>query len=210
MQNEGIQSSPKIIQFYMDHLKTYGDTAKGVGWKDDDAQYIRFEQLIKVVDSRTPYSINDLGCGMGEFYRFLNVKNARFEYFGYDILEEMIVQAGTSIKNENASFRKIISPIEMHDADYTIASGIFNVRYDIADDEWEKHLIETITTMNSKSKRGFAFNCLTKYSDSAYMRSYLYYADPLALFDLCKTQFSKNIALYHDYGLFDFTIIVRK
>ncbi|MBM3138043.1 MAG: class I SAM-dependent methyltransferase, partial [Chloroflexi bacterium] len=30
------------------------------------------------------------------------------------------------------------------------------------------------------------------------------------LFDYCKVNFSKNVALLHDYKLYDFTIIVRK
>jgi hypothetical protein len=42
------------------------------------------------------------------------------------------------------------------------------------------------------------------------MRNYLYYADPCALFDLCKRRYSKHVALLHDYGLYEFTILVRK
>jgi hypothetical protein len=42
------------------------------------------------------------------------------------------------------------------------------------------------------------------------MQDYLYYADPRVLFDHCKTRYSKNVALLHDYGLYEFTILVRK
>jgi hypothetical protein len=42
------------------------------------------------------------------------------------------------------------------------------------------------------------------------MRDDLYYADPLFLFDYCKRNFAKNVALLHDYRIYDFTIIVRK
>lgn len=31
-----------------------------------------------------------------------------------------------------------------------------------------------------------------------------------ALFDLCKRRYSKNVALLHDYGLYEFTILIRK
>jgi len=63
--------------------------------------------------------------------------------------------------------------------------------------------------MNQKSKRGFSFNMLTKYSDKEYMRDDLYYADPLFILDFCKRNFSKNVSLLHDYGLYEFTILVR-
>ena len=42
------------------------------------------------------------------------------------------------------------------------------------------------------------------------MRPDLYYADPCFLFDYCKTHFSKDVAILHDYGMYDFTLIVRK
>ena len=64
--------------------------------------------------------------------------------------------------------------------------------------------------MNDISRRGFSFNMLTKYSDPEYMRQHLYYADPCYLFDYCKMHFSRNVALLHDYEVYDFTILVRK
>jgi hypothetical protein len=53
---------------------------------------------------------------------------------------------------------------------------------------------------------------LTSYSDSGRMarRPDLYFADPLFYFDYCKRNFSPDIALLHDYGLYDFTVLVRK
>ena len=42
------------------------------------------------------------------------------------------------------------------------------------------------------------------------MRSDLFYSDPCNLFDICKRKYSRNVALLHDYGLHEFTIIVRK
>ena len=55
-----------------------------------------------------------------------------------------------------------------------------------------------------------AFLLLTKYSEKEYMRDNLYYADPLFIFDYCKRNFSKQVALLHDYGLYEFTILVKK
>ena len=46
--------------------------------------------------------------------------------------------------------------------------------------------------------------------DPERMVSRLHYADPLELFDYCKRNFSAAVALLHDYGLYEFTIIVRK
>jgi hypothetical protein len=32
----------------------------------------------------------------------------------------------------------------------------------------------------------------------------------MVIFDICKRKFSRNVALLHDYGLYEFTILVRK
>ena len=94
--------------------------------------------------------------------------------------------------------------------DYLVSSGIFNVKQAVSDKAWESYIIEVIRMFSQYARKGFAFNCLTKYSDEEYKKDYLYYADPLVLFDYCKRNFSKNVALLHDYNLYDFTILVRK
>jgi hypothetical protein len=50
---------------------------------------------------------------------------------------------------------------------------------------------------------------LSLYSDPERRRPDLFYADPLFLFDYCKTRFSKAVALLHDYPLYEFTVLVR-
>jgi hypothetical protein len=66
--------------------------------------------------------------------------------------------------------------------------------------------------MNALCSKGFSFNMLTKYSDPERMaeRPDLFFGDPLFFFDFCKRNFSRNVALLHDYGVYDYTIIVRK
>jgi hypothetical protein len=50
---------------------------------------------------------------------------------------------------------------------------------------------------------------LTRYADPQLMRKDLYYADPGRYFRLCKERYSRNVALLHDYDLYEFTILVR-
>ena len=95
-------------------------------------------------------------------------------------------------------------------ADYAVASGIFNVKLDSQNKSWKDYIIDALHNIDSMCTRGFSFNCLTSYSDKEFMREDLYYADPCELFDYCKKNFSKNVALLHDYGLYEFTMIVRK
>ena len=200
-----------IDKFYQDNLKQFGSTAKGVGWKNDEAQSVRFSQLFKLVTTKEKFSINDLGCGVADFVDFLNGEKANFVYRGYDMMPEMIQRAKNKFAdNELVLLQTIANIAEISPADYTIASGIFNIRLITSDEIWLRHILDTITMMNSKSRLGFAFNILSIYSDSEFRKAELYYADPLYLFDYCKRTFTQNVAVLHDYGQYDFTIIVRK
>jgi SAM-dependent methyltransferase len=197
--------------FYNEKLSQFGDSAKGVGWKDENAQIVRFEQLAKIISKSATFSVNDLGCGTGAFANYLKDTKSSFTYRGYDIMPEMINRAIITVGNTSTcSFSVINGAYEMSTADYTVASGIFNLTFGKKKEDWLQYILETVTLMNEKSKQGFAFNALTKYSDPEFMKDELYYADPTFLFDYCKTRFSRNVALLHDYNQYDFTILVRK
>lgn len=210
--NSPIYSSKEITSFYSENLDAYGDSSRGVGWKNDEAQNVRFQQLLKVLQSGSEFTLNDLGCGTGKLYDYmLSLGFTPALYNGYDILDEMILVAGKRLPDDGRiRLTKIDSALEMRPADYSVASGIFNVKYEAPEYEWLNYVLATLEAMNANSGRGFAFNLLTKYSDKEFMQSYLYYADPSFYFDYCKRNFAKDVALLHDYGQYDFTLIVRK
>ena len=121
-----------------------------------------------------------------------------------------MIEAAEQRYHANSHARFVLSSEPDQIADYSVASGIFNVRLGRSDSEWQTYLEATLDALNRTSRIGFAFNCLTSYSDMDKMRDYLYYAAPCDLFDFCKKQFAKNVALLHDYDLYEFTIHVRK
>ncbi len=202
----------EINDFYREKLKDFGASAKGMGWKDDASQRVRFEQVLKIVRPHENFSLNDLGCGSGDIIHHLDSEfKGRYSYTGYDALPEMITAARKQFGAQpGVAFREITDYKELSTADYSVASGIFNVRNDIGDEEWHAYILQTLKAMSASSRKGFAFNALTSYSDPPLMRRELYYSNPLELFDYCKVNFSKNVALLHDYDMYDFTILVKK
>jgi hypothetical protein len=87
-------------------------------------------------------------------------------------------------------------------------SGTFNVRFEATDEEWGAFVADKLAEIDRHSRHGFAFNLLSTYVD--WKQPTLYYADPLHWFDHCKRNFSKQVALLHDYPLYEWTILVRK
>lgn len=199
-----------VAKYYSDKLSEHGDTPLGVDWNGKLGQNIRFKQLCKVIDSESSYfSLNDLGCGYGALLEYLQDRHVSCTYLGVDVSQEMI-KAAVQRHTATGQARFIAAAEPDLVADYGLASGIFNVRLGCSDAEWLDYLQDTLDVLDRTSSLGFAFNCLTSYSDEDKRRDYLYYADPCRLFDLCKRRYSRQVALLHDYGFYEFTILVRK
>ena len=175
----------------------------------DSSQNLRFQQLLKLFPENGTFSVCDIGCGYGAFAKSLKGQFPDAVYSGIDISESMIEAANLSFgERQDVSFHVGHEPPS--NVDFCVASGIFNVRLGHTDEAWMKWFGETLDLMNEFSEAGFAFNALTSYSDADKMRPDLYYANCLDVFDICKTKYSRNVALLHDYGLYEFTILVRK
>ena len=209
MQNNKTDLLTEVAEYYSSKLAKYGQTPRGVDWNGEESQNRRFEQLSNIINTSDPFSVNDLGCGYGAFYDFLAHRYESFSYSGIDVSVDMIRAAERRYQDKRQA-RFVLSSQPEQVADYGVASGIFNVRLGRSDDEWRSYLEGTLDVLDRTSRFGFAFNCLTSYSDADKMRDYLYYANPCVLFDLCKRRYSRNVALLHDYGLYEFTILVRK
>ena len=200
----GSEPLDPIRQLYEDSLEKHGTVPAGVGWPDPDAHRLRFDKLAELIEASGDLTINDLGCGYGAFFGYLRERGVAIETFrGYDISGPMIERARE--QEPEGDFRlgaRLDEP-----ADYSFACGIFNVRLERVEEDWHRHILATLDNMAEHSTRGFAFNLLTTYVD--FRRDHLYYGDPSAFFELCKTRYSKHVSLLHDYPLFEWTMLVR-
>ena len=200
----------------LDHVKSYfdkriqehGASPRGSDWNSETSQNARFDQLLKVVETQS-FSLLDYGCGYGALAEYLDAKGFDVNYYGYDILESAIETARQAHMHKPRS-RFFTDKSQLPICDYTVASGIFNFRGEQSFENWTEYVLSVLHEFNQLSLHGFSSNFLTKYSDADKMRPDLYYADPTFLFDYCKRNFSRNVALLHDYRLYDFTLIVRK
>lgn len=198
-----------IQRYFSERLKSFGATPQGADWNSPEAQQRRFDQLLKICDLNQAFSILDYGCGYGALADYLHQRGLRFYYLGYDILPEAVSQAAR-LHSGLANCRFTSDFNELSEVDYVVESGIFNIRLQHSEEAWTAYVLATLDKMDMLSRKGFAFNLLSSYSDPEYRKDQLYYAEPCFYFDYCKRHFSRNVALLHDYDLYDFTILVRK
>ena len=199
----------QVAAYYESKLTAHGATPAGVDWNSEASQLLRFEQLLRIIPAggRTG-AVNDFGCGYGALADYVGVHHPGWSYSGFDVSPRMIEaarlrhagRAGQTFTADLAALGK---------AEYTVASGIFNVKLETPEDAWTDYMMATLDTLGSLSHAGFAFNVLTTCSDPNRRRRDLYYADPVAVFQHCRARFSPRVALLHDYPLFEFTVLVR-
>lgn len=200
----------KTSDYYNTKLRKHGATALGVDWNSESSQKHRFDQLVNAIESTSEsLTLNDIGCGYGALLEHLDSRGLDVEYTGYDLSDDMIACAKKKY-GARTGCRFTSSHAHLEPASYTLASGIFNTKLDISNDEWHAYMIATIKQLADLSTEGFAFNALSLDSDPECRRPDLYYADPLFFFDHCRRYYSRSIALLQDYGLYEFTMIVRK
>jgi hypothetical protein len=199
----------QVKEYFDKRIQEHGASARGSDWNSEDSQNARFDQLLKVIEGSGSFSLLDYGSGWGALADYLAVKGYMADYFGYDMLESAIAQA-QQVHAGKPRRAFITDEVSLPVCDYVVASGIFNFRGTQPFEAWTEYVISVLDRFQALSRKGFASNFLTKYSDPGHMRPDLYYADPLYLFDHCKRQYARNVALLHDYRLYDFTLIVRK
>ena len=198
-----------IAAYYSEKIRQYGATPLGVDWPCLPTQEMRFVQLLKVCDFGSPFSLNDVGCGYGALLSYLSNRYPRHpvDYQGTDLSEEMIAAASRRwSRRRTAHF--CIARDASRTADYSVASGVFNVKLNATDKAWERGIQKSLERIRSNSRKGFAVNFI----DLAQCPSripQLYYADAQWWASYCERHLDVNAEIVSGYGLREFTLLMR-
>lgn len=195
-----------LIEYYNDKLEKFPDSPRAVDWKDTNAQKIRFDILSEVIQTCSNFSINDLGCGLGDYFAYLETKYKDFKYHGFDISTNMIEKASKRFENHNVKFS--VSSKPQTKSDYTIASGIFSVAPNAKQDQWEERNFNIIDRMWNMSNRGIAFNMLSNFSQIEKRAPHLFYADAGQVASRLIEAYGCEMRLIYKPNLYEFSILM--
>lgn len=197
-----------VSRYYDEAISAFGPSAKGVDWKDDESHRLRHRQFLRLVADHPQASLLDLGCGYGDFLTVLREAGHKGRYTGCDVSMKMI-DAALALHGEGPDRDWIVSAEPAGLYDFAIASGIMNVRRGANPEQWAGYVEDTIGRLAASSRLGFGFNMLTLNSDPERRRADLHYADPVEMLATCIKRFGRSVALLQDYGLWEFTVLVR-
>ena len=198
-----------VAAYYGEQLARYGPTPRGVDWKDTTSQNLRHRQFLRLLADDPDASVLDVGCGYGDFLPFLRAAGHRGPYIGCDIAAPM-GEAARALHGEGPDRRFLVGEAPTDTADYAVGSGILNVIRGSTPAIWADYARATIEALHQASRRGFGFNMLSLNSDQDRRRADLHYADPPHVLADCIARYGRHIALLQDYGLWEFTVLVRQ
>jgi SAM-dependent methyltransferase len=199
-----------IDRYYSGKIKAHGATPLGVAWPCQPTQELRFVQLLRVCESETAFSLNDLGCGYGALLAFLAKRHRRkkIDYLGIDLSAQMIAKARSLwSKRPNTGF--LVANASPRMADYSLASGIFNVKLNQDEALWTHFVETTLTALRATSRQGFAVNFLAPLAQGETTQAELYRTPAEVWKSYCEKNFHAQVEVLQGYGMREFTLLVR-
>lgn len=195
-----------VAEHYERRLAEHGATARGMDWKDEASQALRFRMLCAVCDL-SGRSVHEVGAGAGHLLDHLREHGIACDYSGSDLSPAMV--AAAKQRHPDAGFA-VLDPLDgaLPRADVVVCSGVFHVKLDAEDEAWWEFVEAMLRRMWSACRVAIAFNLITDQVD--FRVPELFYADPERTLAFCRRELSRHVALRHDYPLYEYTVGVRR
>lgn len=201
------QSDQKlVVDRYSTRFKKFGHSPKALGW-DKGKQDLRYHILFEEFNLEGK-SILDIGCGFGDANKLLQEKSNNYTYLGIDIVEDLIVEAQKTYRNNNNinfildDFLKVNME---NNYDIIVASGVFNFKLNDGDNYMFIHSF--LQKAFNLANDGIAFDFLSDKVDFQY--EHTFHSNPAKILEMAY-DLSQNIILKNNYMPFEFAVIILK
>ena len=200
----------KINNSYTNRLVKYGNSPKGLFWKNSFTQIHRFELIISALNKYSnlkKFTICDIGCGYGKFFEFLRdkLKKSTFQYQGCDLNNKLVDYCTKNYSDKNCKFYKKSSPKSI--VDFSVMSGTFNLS--VTDDIkiWEKYILKNLVSTWKQTNKIMAFNLLNQ--NERKIKQGLYYTNKNWIKNICEQRFGQTEIIFSSILPDDILIIVK-
>ncbi len=196
-----------VVDHYENALRRHGPSARGMDWKDEASQRLRFAVLCEGCDLRDK-SVHEIGAGAGHLVDFLAGRGIDAAYSGSDLSGKMVAAARARHPEVSFERRDLLRDPRLERFDVVLASGVFNVKLHHSDEEWWRYVRKMIHAMFALCREVTAFNLMTDQVD--FRSETLFYANPADILDFCRHELSRYVTLRLDYPLHEYTVHVYR
>jgi len=196
-----------VVAHYERQLETHGATARGMDWKDEASQRLRFAVLcgVAALEGRT---LHEVGAGAGHLYDFLRERGIGAVYSGSDASAAMVAAARARHPEGRFVCCDVLEAGTGERFDAVVGSGLFHVKLGADDRAWRAFVEAGVARMFAACRVAIAFNLMSNQVD--YRVPDLYYSDPGEMLEFCRRRLARHVVLRHDYPLHEYTIYVYR
>jgi len=196
-----------VVAHYEHQLATHGPTARGMDWKDEASQRLRFEVLCDLCNL-DGLELHEVGAGAGHLLDFLRERGVRARYSGSDLSPAMVESARARHPGVDFERRDLLAEAPARRYDVVVCSGLFHVKLEHSPETWRHFVQEMLRRMFAMCRVGIAFNLMSDHVD--FRAPNLYYAPVAETLDFCRQELSRFVSVRHDYPLHEYTTYVYR
>jgi trans-aconitate methyltransferase len=194
----------KSLNIYRKRFKEFGNDPKSLLWKSRGAAHQRFRQFWAEIDFDGK-RVLDVGCGFGEFGKFLLKRYKNVDYTGIDIMPEFIEVAKKEVPNGKFEIKDFNDLDGRYDV--VVASGVLNSNKEGQNLEYRRRAIKKMFELTNGV---LAFNMLGGHPQPANKSGgNVWYADSLEILEYCMN-LTRRVIMRANYHPKDFTILMYK
>jgi tRNA G46 methylase TrmB len=190
----------RVIQRYQQRIAQHGPTFASLNSGSEEKQAIRHWVHASVLRGTKP-SILEIGCGLGDFYRYLMGQKQDCSYCGYDIVSEYIGECRRRYPQAEFYVRNIFEEGVKGSYDTIVMSQVLNNHYQKSDNmEVMQKALELAFRHTYVS---VSIDMMSTYVD--FRNPELFYYSPEEVFRRAKA-IAPRVVIRHDYRPFEFCV----
>ena len=190
----------QVIQRYQQRIAQHGATFASLNSGSEQKQAIRHWVHASGLRGDRPW-ILEVGCGLGDFFRYLVGMKRDCSYHGYDIVPEYITECRRAYPQAAFEVRNIF--IDGIDGTYdtVVMSQVLNNHYRKSDNM--KVMQRALELAFEHTRVSVSVDMLSSYVD--FRNPDLFYYSPEEIFRMAKA-IAPRVVIRHDYRAFEFCV----
>jgi hypothetical protein len=189
-----------VVQRYQRRIAEHGPTFASLNSGSEEKQAIRQWVHASALRGERP-SILEIGCGLGDFCRYLIGQKCDCTYSGYDMVPEYIAECRRSYPQSKFEVRNIFLDGIDGSYDTVVMSQVLNNRYQKSDNM--RVMQRALDLAFQHTRVSVSVDMLSTYVD--FRNPDLFYYSPEDIFRMAKA-IAPRVLIRHDYRAFEFCV----
>lgn len=189
-----------VIQRYQRRIAEHGATFASLNSGSEEKQALRQWVHASALCGERP-SILEIGCGLGDFYKYLIGQKRDCAYHGYDIVPEYIAECRRVYPQAKFEVRNVFLDSIDGSYDTVVMSQVLNNRYQKSDNMQVMRCALELAFRHTRVS--VSVDMLSTYVD--FRNPDLFYYSPEDIFRMAKA-IAPRVLIRHDYRAFEFCV----